>query len=217
MSILITRPRHDYRVSYLFYWGEEILEFAKKNNLRITDFKDDNANKENVEKYLRKQQPRLVVFNGHGDTTAIYGHKDEPLIVSGENEDLLKSKITYAIACDAAADVGKRIVEKGGDAFIGYENKFCFVHDTSRECTPPKDKLAEPFKNVSNTIVISLLKGNPVGESIDKSKRLTSELIRKYSTSDSEPGYAEIRFWLFWNRFFLRGIGNLMATFTHLK
>ena len=72
------------------------------------------------------------------------------------NESLLNSKITYAVSCEAAGDLGKKIVEKGGKAFIGYEGPFGFVHDANRECTPSKDKLAEPFKNVSNTIVISL-------------------------------------------------------------
>jgi len=212
-KFLITRPRHEYGVTYLFYWSEEILRFAKKNNISFSDFKDKKANRKNVEKYLKKQDPKLVIFNGHGSPTMICGHEDEPLIVSNENESLLNSKTTYAISCEAAADLGKRIVEKDGKAFIGYEGPFGFIYDASKECTPLKDKLAKPFKNVSNTIVISILKGNSIEKAVGKSKHLTSELIRKYSTSDSEPGYKEIRFWLFWNRYFLRVIGNPATKF----
>lgn len=209
----MTRPNHEIRVTYLFHWGKEILNFAKKRNINFSDFKDGKANKKDVEKYLRKQNPRMIVFNGHGNATMICGHEDEPLIISNENEDLLSSKIAYAIACDAAKKLGKDAVKKGCDAFIGYEGPFGFVRDASRECNPSKDKFAKPFKQVSNVIVTSLLKGSSVKESVEKSKRLTSELIKEYSTSDAESGHKDVRFWLFWDKFFLKFIGNPMAKF----
>ena len=212
-KFLITRPTHEIRVTYLFHWGKEILEFAKKKSINFTDFKNGKANRKDVEKYLKKQNPRLVLFNGHGNTSMICGHDDEPLIISNENEDLLNSKITYAIVCDAAKKLGKNAVKKGCDAFIGYEGPFGFVRDASRECNPFKDKFAEPFKEISNIIVTSLLKGDSVEESVEKSKHLTSELIKKYSTSDAEPGFKDIRFWLFWDKFFLNFIGDPTAKF----
>jgi len=213
-DFLITRPKHDIVVTYLSKWSKEVLDFAKNKNIKFTDFEAEQANRKNVEKYLKKQNPRLVVFNGHGNATMICGHKDEPLIVSNENEKLLKSKITYAVACDAAKELGKNAVKKDCEAFIGYDGPFGFVRDASRECTPQKDKFAEPFKKISNVIVTSLLCGDSVKTSVEKSQHLTSELIGKYSTSDAEPGYKDVRFWLFWDKFFLKVIGVSTAKFS---
>ncbi|MDI6806430.1 MAG: hypothetical protein QMD14_01285 [Candidatus Aenigmarchaeota archaeon] len=152
-KFLITRPRHDSIVNYLFYWSREIIKFAENKNILFSDFRDKNANRKNVEKFLNTQNPRLVIFNGHGDAKTICGYNNEPLIVKDENEELLTLKIIYAIACNAAKELGESAVEKGCDSFIGYENRFGFAVDSTRIATPQKDKIAEPFKKFSNTVV----------------------------------------------------------------
>lgn len=212
-TFLIIRPQHDIVVNYLFYWSKEILDFANNKNIKFTNFEGEKASRENVEKYLRKQNPRLLVFNGHGTPAFVCGHKDEPLIICNENDDLLNSKIIYAISCDAAKELGKNAVEKGCEAFIGYEGPFGFVRDKNREGTPQKDNFASPFKETSNIIVTSILDGRSVKESVEKSKQLAIQLIKKYSVSDVEPGYREVRFWLFWNRTFLKVTGKENAKF----
>ncbi len=58
----------------------------------------------------------------------IFGHDDEVMIEKGKNEQLLNGKITYSIACEAAKSLGKAVVEKGAKSFIGYTEKFTFVH-----------------------------------------------------------------------------------------
>ncbi len=212
-NFLITRPQHERTVTYLYNWSQEILNFAKDNNIKFSDLKGKKANRNGVESYLTKQEPRFVIFNGHGSPNEVDGHQDEPLIIGGENEKLLKSKITYTIACDSATELGKKAVKNGCDSFIGYEGSFCFVHDSNRECNPVKDKLAEPFKKTSNQIVFSILKGQTVKEAVEKSKRLSKKLIKEYSTSDAELSNKEIRFWLFWNMNLLKLLGNESAVF----
>lgn len=133
---LITRPRHDPIVTYLFHWGEEIIKLAKNKNILFSDFRDEKANRLNVEQFLEVQNPRLVVFNGHGDAETICGHGDKPIIKKDDNEKLLESKIVYAIACDAARELGKSAVKNGCDAFVGYENIFGFAVDSTRIGTP---------------------------------------------------------------------------------
>lgn len=211
-KILITRPCHDPNVSYLYSWSEEILNFAR-GNILFSDFKKEKANREEVSKFLVKQNPKFIMFNGHGSPTTIAGHKDETLIESNDNEHLLKSAITYAVACNAAVDLGKKVVEKGGLAFIGYEGPFGFAHEPSRECAPGKDKFAEPFKAISNEIVFSILKGHTVKESFNKSQQLCLRLIKKYSASDADKEHKTIRFWLFWDKYFQQFYGDGEARF----
>lgn len=212
-KFFITRLGHDSVVSYLYAWSEEIVTFAEEKNIPYSDFKKEKANKEEVHKFLVKQSPRLVMLNGHGSPKAVAGHKDEPLIIMDQDEELLASTITYAVACDAAAELGKNVVKKGGTAFIGYEGPFGFAHQPSRECTPAKDVFAEPFKLISNQIMVSLLSGHSVQEAYDKSQQLCSRFIKKYSTSDVDEESQTIRFWLFWDKYFQKVLGNEMARF----
>ena len=207
-NFLITRPTHDSAVSYLHSWSRSVLDFAREKNISVSDFNGEKANRNEVSKFLAKQKPKFVVFNGHGSPTTVEGHKDEPLIKSGENEDLLKSKITYAIACEAAADLGRKVIEKGGLAFIGYEGPFGFAREPSREGNPGKDKFAQPFKLISNEIILSLLQGKTVMEAHSRSQRLCSKLIKKYSASDANKEYETIRFWLFWDKQFQTVCGD---------
>jgi len=120
---LITRPNHDKVTSYLFEWTKEILK-TNQNNIQFFNLGGNNANREKVESYLKKQAPSLVLFNGHGDDNFICGFKDEILIEAGKNEGLLKGKVVYALACSSAKKLGPIAVEKGAEVFIGYKNPF---------------------------------------------------------------------------------------------
>lgn len=212
-SVFITRPRHDRIVDYLYFWCEDIIRFAEDKNMIVIDLDDRKATRAKVESYLssRESQPNIIMFNGHGTSRMICGHKDEPLIIADDNDDVLKSKIVYALSCDVGIELGESAYKKGCESFICYGNKFGFVNESNRECSPKKDRFATPFKEFSNTIMLSMLNGSTVEESIEKAKRKSIELIKKYSRSDVEPGNKEIRFWLFWDKMFLRHFGNPSA------
>jgi hypothetical protein len=210
---LIARPEHDSIVSYLSCWSEDCLDFARLNSISFHDAKREEANIEEVSKFIQKKDPKLIIFNGHGSPNEIFGDKDEVLI-NEKNETLLKSRVTYSVSCDSAKDLGKKVVANDGEtAFIGYSGPFGFVKDASRECNPRKDKFAEPFKRISNEIILSLLKGKNVGEAHERSQQLCIKLINEYSVSDSKPENKHIRFWLFWDMSFQKALGSQNATF----
>lgn len=122
--------------------------------------------------------------------------------------------ITWAVAYEEISketELGESACKKGCESFIGYGDKFGFVNESDRECSPQKDRFAAPFREFSNTIMLSLLNGVTVEEAMEKAKRKSTELIKKFSTSDVEPGHKEIRFWLFWDRFFLKYFGSSSA------
>jgi len=212
-KFLITRPTHDDRVSYLDFWSKDIIKFAEDKNIKYSDFRGKKANKEEVTKFLQKQNPKLVIFNGHGTDSIIFGHKNQPLIVSNENDILLKEKIVYAIACDCASKLGITAREKGCKAFIGYTQPFGFVKDASKECIPNKDEFAKPFKEFSNEVSLALLKGKTAKEAKESSQKVATKLLKFYSGSDALPEYKEIRFWLFWDKYFQELIGEGSAKF----
>ncbi len=210
----IIRPCHDQAVSYLYSWCEELLHFARSHNVLYSDFQKEKANNAEVTKFLAKQCPKLIMFNGHGNPTTIAGHKNQPLVKMNDNEHLLTNAITYAVACDAAVELGRKVAQQGEEtAFIGYEGPFGFVHQPSRECTPAKDKFAVPFKQISNEIIFSLLKESTAQETYHKSQQLCSKLLKKYSLSEADKENETIRFWLFWDKHFQKVLGNKETTF----
>lgn len=213
IKFLITRPNYDIVTSYLFHWSKKILNFASKNSINFIDIKEDKVNKENVESYLKKQNPRLIFFNGHGDDNSIAGFKDEPLIESGKNEQLLKNKIIYSLSCNSANILGREAIKKGTETFIGYEDSFMLYTDSEREATPLKDKIANSFLQPSNELGISLLKKKTAEESSTRSKEAFKKETKKFLASSSIEGGEMIIMALLWNLENQIVLGNKKARF----
>ncbi len=201
-GILITRPNHDYTTSYLFKWSETLIEFAGKKGFSCSDFKNQKANRNDVEKFLMKQTPSFIIFNGHGSDDAVCGYKDEILIKSGENENLLKEKIIYAVSCNSAKVLGKNAVKSGAKCFIGYDDLFVFIFD--KNCSAGReleDMSAKPFLESSNQVPLSVLGGKSCGEAYEKSQSYFNKWIEYFSSSASPPGSEAIVSWLVWDMF----------------
>ncbi len=168
--LLVTRPKYDDGTQYLSAYALEILKKVK-GQILTKDFEGKEANKENVEKYVKSKNPKLLFLNGHGNECEICGHKDKA-IFSLTNVNLLKNKIIYARACFSANVLGQEAVKNSSGCFIGYVYPFSFWMDGERSTTPLKDKVAGMFLNPSNEIILSLLKGKTAKKSDEKSKQM---------------------------------------------
>jgi len=169
---LITRPEHDDTTRYLSSWSRRALELAQSKGIKILDLNKERANRKEVEGMLVKQTPELVVLNGHGNDDVVTGHKNEPLIKCGQNEKLLKGKITYAISCRSAKNLGRKSVQAGAKAYIGYEDDFIFLYDQLKITRPLDDETAGLFLKPATEVVTLLLKGYSAVEASNKSKEL---------------------------------------------
>ena len=117
-EMLITRPEHDDTTHYLSNWSKETIGVAENKNIKVFDLNREKATRKNVESKLSRMSCNLVYFNGHGGFNVIGGHNNEPLIICGENERLLKSKVVYAISCKSAKELGLKSVEAGANTKI---------------------------------------------------------------------------------------------------
>lgn len=187
-GLIITLPRFDTVTEYFSEFSKEIINIAKKKSIPVKELKDKSANKENTEKVLKKLNHKLVMFNGHGSKTQIAGHKNE-IILSKENSELLKDKIIYSRACEAAHTLGKDISEKGG-CFIGYDEPFQFYADPEKYHKPILDPRAKLFLNPSNLVPISILKGNTVKDSSEKSKKQILKNMKKVLNDNKKDSIA---------------------------
>lgn len=184
LSVLITRPRYEIATHYIFHWSSILVDEAKKKaKLYLLD--KEKANKNLVESYLRKHNPDIVIFNGHGNEYCVAGHDNEELISSGKNTSLLKNSDVYIRACSAGKVLGREIKQLGARSFIGYEEPFVFYKKDECFYEPLKDDYAQPFFETSNQVAISLIKGRTAQEAHGDSIKLYNKTISNLLTSKS--------------------------------
>ena len=210
VSMIITRPDHDDVTHYLHSWSEQIISEAESKNVKVVDLEKNRAIRREVENVLEKIPAQIVIFNGHGSDSSIAGHNFEVLIKSGENESLLKSKIVYAISCSSGKILGPKSIDAGAISFTGYDDVFFLAREPIKISRPLEDGLAELFLKHSNVFVISLIKGNSVSDSFEKSKFIMKENFTKLlAGGDSKSSVAR---YLWWNYKHFVSHGNLNAT-----
>lgn len=188
-TLLITRPKDEPTVHYLFYWSKEIIKLAEEKGIKVWNLEGKKANYKKVESMLKKRKPSLVFFNGHGNDDRITGHDGEVLVVVGKNEDLLISKIVYALSCRSGKKLGVESVKKGASGYIGYDDDFIFVIDPEKVHDPLNDKIAELFLGASNQVMICLIKGHDIKYSHEQSKKIFINNARKLVSSEAEQSY----------------------------
>ena len=198
-KVFVTRPDHDNETKYLYEYSKEYIKFAEDKGMQIISFPENKCNKENVEKLILKQNPDLIIFNGHGNEKVICGcratedkkvptikikdgQRDE-IIIDMNNKEIIKSKIIYSVACSSAKKLGVEVAKSHAKtAFIGYEEEFIFLMDTGKMCKPLSDPIAKPFLEPSNQIVMSLLKGETTGEAYNKSQTVFQKWIDHFQS-----------------------------------
>lgn len=197
--ILITRPNCDPLTNYLYYWCNPVIYEAKKKCFTILDLSSKKANKKCFESYPKKNKPSLFFLNGHGSSECVTGDEIKPLVEVGKNESIFNKAIVYARSCNAAKLLGIKSVEKGAIAFIGYIDKFYLGYKQSRITEPLKDSLAKLFLEPSNLIPISLLKGNSVNKSYEKSQNAMKKNLSHMLSTNASNEEKDCAFALFSN------------------
>lgn len=185
-AVLITRPNDDPILNFLYFWTEELVKEAQQRRYNPLDLKGSKSNRKDLESYISKNNPGLILFNGHGTKNSICDYNNEPIIELSVNDSFLTGRIIYARSCDSAAELGVNCKAK---VFIGYEWNFVFYFDWSNISHPMKDKLAERFLKPSNLVGTTLLKRKTAGEANNRSKNM---MLRNYfEMVSSESSYEE--------------------------
>lgn len=197
-KILITRPEHDPLTRYLSHWNGRVIESAKEKGSEVIDLHQKKATKKEFEGRMKKISPSLVLLNGHGNDECVTGHDNEVLVQVGENERLLKNKITYAVSCSSAKVLGAACADDH-TTFIGYDENFILNLDRRHLKDPLFDNRAKNFLEPSNQVAISLLKGHTCKVASENSKRTFRERIIALLARMNDPDALDDAKDLFWN------------------
>jgi len=211
-TILITRPNHEVTTRYLYYWSQKIIELCNKNGRKLIDLKGKRANKKEVEGVILKTKPTLIILNGHGNEEIVTGFDNEPIIIVGENENLLSFAISFIRACRCAVKLGSVSIKAGAKSFIGYSDDFIFPVDEQYISKPLLDKDAGIFLEASNQVAISLPKSHTTYESNERSKNYFKKEINKLADSDATSDQATLVPYLLWDYQHQVCLGDSKAT-----
>jgi len=183
-TAIITRPCYDLATNYLYYWTQLIINIAKTKGNKIYDLSKKKVTNKNFWSYL-KQNPNIIIFNGHGSDQTIYGHDNE-ILIDTNNTKNLNNKIIYARSCSSGKYLAKHLVENNQlDSFIGYDEEFVIRYDINSVMKPTKDKIASLFLKTTNLIPQSLLKGHTAKEAHEKGKKaMYDQLINLMTLED---------------------------------
>ena len=193
-DLLTTTPRYDDATFYLRQWTLEVIQEAKKRGKTVLHLDEKDVTKAKFEAMVNSNKPKFILLNGHGSESEIIGQSfrnsdggftnTEKILGVGENEDITKDAIVYARACNTSSKLGKACVEKGAIAYIGYKGNFTFYVDANKETKPAEDKTANYFKEITNIIPLTILKGNTVLDAVERSKQMTIKIIDHLETSE---------------------------------
>lgn len=210
-AFLVTRPNHDLITTYLFHWTTFVLTVATKKGIKILDLKGKKATSKNFASYIKKHEPKLVFFNGHGTENIITGYNDEILIEANKNEKLLTKKIIYARSCDAANNLGFTCIKNNTSAFIGYRRKYALCYLQSKISKPLNDEVARLFLEPSNLVPISLLKGNTAKNAHRKSQDAMTRNFRFMLSTKASQSQKDASPYLWSNRKYQTLLGSKEA------
>lgn len=197
--LLITRPNYDATTHYLFSWCKRIIELAEKKNIQVLDLSNKKANKKELESRITKMNPSLIFFNGHGNSGYITGHGSKILVKVDDNENILKSKIVYALSCRSARELGPKSVKAGALTYLGYREDFIFCYNIHKIAHPLHDRIARLFLEPSNQVSVSLIKRNTSIKSYKNSKRFFFRNIQKLLSSEASPESNQFAKFLWWD------------------
>lgn len=209
MKFLVTRPEHDDTTHYLSSWAKQVIICAENHGLRIMDLNRERAVKAEFEGKINAGNPCLVMLNGHGDNNLVAGHKNEPLLIGGINDLLLKSRMVYALSCKSAKELAPRSIASGTKSYTGYDDDFIFNYMPSMLSRPLNDGRARMFFEPSNMFMESLIKGNTVEEAKYKAVQI---FRRNISKALGSPDSARLAKNLWWDLKHFVSHGDLNAT-----
>ena len=196
-KILVTRPQYDAGTYYLFHYASLYIKLAESKGYQVLDLDGKRANKKELTSIIKKMNPKLVCFNGHGNYDLIAGDNGETLVKVNDNESLLAGIIISVLACGSGKNLGLACINNNTLAFIAYKEEFIFYYNNQGTSTPMNDKRAKLFLEPANVIVNSLLKGHTVQAAYEKSQQLYVKNIQKVLASNSSEGY--LARYLFWD------------------
>jgi hypothetical protein len=125
--------------------------------LTIIDLYGEDATKEKIFEAIEAYHPETAILAGHGNATTYTSQREEVVLKACENDEVMSGTVSHFISCSVAQKLLPSMVGKGAVGTIGYIVDFTFMINTNYSVE--EDIYAEPFKDLTVTIITKLLEG----------------------------------------------------------
>lgn len=163
--------RFRYLMDYLFWTGNEVVFYARTNNLNVHDLKKDDAIRQKVEDELEGADPVFFFHASHGGDNVLTGQYMSNLICcpgvytcDKPNHEILSDRVTYTLSCSSAKALGPTVIDEHGISYIGYL-PYLWI------CILEGDDLDAVFKDIWAGGAKALIDGKTTGEAYNWLKR----------------------------------------------
>ena len=126
-------------------------------SLTIIDLHGEDATKEKIFEAIQTHHPQRAIMAGHGNATTYTAQREEVVLRKCENDEIMSGTLSHFISCSVGQQLLPSIIEKGGVGTVGYMVDFTFMVNT--DYSVEQDPYAEPFKDVTVTIITRMLQG----------------------------------------------------------
>lgn len=215
MSVLITLPDSDLTTRCISEWNKDVLfPIIRKRKIRVHILDGNKVTRSHFEHTVSKEDPRLLIINGHGDLSgeSVYGQA-EIIVKQGVNDRLFDSRIVHSFTCCSAKGLGKK---SPAEAFIGYDNVFAFSSNRSTTTKPLQDNFAKPPIYCALMAPHALLRGKTAAEAYEESQKNYQQHIDEYLWNSDKHTAEELQRvlpFLLWNMQHQVVAGNPNAAF----
>lgn len=185
--ILVSNASHDIPTEYLDSWFGKIIELAKQQKDTVLfELKKERSNRVEFMELIERENPQLVIFNGHGNDELITGFNQDILVMCDDNESILEGKIVHSMACESAKSLGQKCITIGTRAFIGYKEKFHLVH-LGKESVAEQvnDPIASFFLEPAYEVIVALVEGNTTGDAHARSQNMYKKKLLELITNNN--------------------------------
>jgi len=126
-------------------------------SLTIIDLYGDDATKEKIFETIQTHHPQRAVMCGHGNCSTYTAQREEVVLKACENDEVMSGTLSHFVSCSVGVELLPSIVQKGGVGTVGYMVDFEFIVNT--DYSVEQDPYAEPFKDLTVTIITKMLGG----------------------------------------------------------
>lgn len=181
-TVLITACPRDTPTTFGYFYLRRAANTLAEYGHRIVFLR--SANLPNFRAALVKDNPRLVMLNGHGGRRCVTGCNQVILGVAGydpelgrniirENTAWMRGRIVFLLTCNAGMELAPRLDQENALAVVGYKRDYVFLTEDSN---PAKCQRSVPFFLAPIMFPVTLALGGTVGEAVSAVK----EAYRRY-------------------------------------
>jgi hypothetical protein len=163
MPILFVRPDWgDTAMKYASSWLGLGVEEARKRGYGIIDLYGADATKEKIVQTIQNEKPEVAILGGHGNGNTYTAQELEVIMQACSGDEVMAGTISNFLSCSVGQELLPSIVKKGGIWTVGYQVDFQFIVDTNYPVE--SDPYAEPFRDVTLTVIKKILDGGTLKE-----------------------------------------------------